>query len=100
MAPIGITTIINQPPFNGDYLERPQGPAGTRNMAKRDTALTNIAAEKAVLGALLRAGSPMPFFQVADMLKADMFSVPLHQLVYGAIRDICEGGKKPSRTLL
>lgn len=69
-------------------------------MAKRDAALTNIPAEKAVLGALLRAGSPHAFFQVADMLKADMFSVPLHQLVFGAIRDICEEGKKPSRTLL
>lgn len=67
-------------------------------MAKREAALTNIAAEKAVLGAVLR--SEHAYWQVADLLTSAMFSSQVHQQIFGVVRDICEEGRKVSRTLI
>jgi replicative DNA helicase len=51
----------------------------------------NVAAERAVLGACLKSDSA--FWGVADKLRADQFYQPLHQQIFGVIRDICTEGK-------
>ncbi len=67
-------------------------------MAKRESTLVNISAEKAVIGAVLRSESS--YWQVADLLRADQFYLPVHQQIYGVVRDICEEGKKLSHPLV
>ncbi|WP_029002750.1 replicative DNA helicase [Azorhizobium doebereinerae] len=67
-------------------------------MAKRESTLVNIPAEKAVIGAVLRSESA--YWQVADLLRADQFYQPIHQQIYGVVRDICEEGKKLSHPLV
>ncbi|MFG1417191.1 DnaB-like helicase C-terminal domain-containing protein [Xanthobacter sp. V0B-10] len=51
----------------------------------------NPAAERAVLGACLK--SEQAFWQIADTLRADQFYAPLHQQIFGVVRDICTEGR-------
>lgn len=68
-------------------------------MAKRDLErLKNVAAEKSVIGAILR--SEHAFWQVEDILRADMFTYRPYQMIFAAVRDICTEGKKPTRKMV
>lgn len=54
--------------------------------------LENLAAEQIVIGALLL--SPASYWQVSDVLSAQHFVRPIHQQIFGAIKDIlAENGK-------
>jgi replicative DNA helicase len=59
---------------------------------------SNIYAERAVLGALIRNEST--YWHVAGILRRDQFAVDLHQKIFGVIADICEEGKRLSLTLM
>jgi replicative DNA helicase len=59
---------------------------------------SNLAAEKAVIGALLK--SEQAYWTVADKIKQEHFTDPLHQQIFGVVRDICEEGKRLSLVLL
>jgi replicative DNA helicase len=64
----------------------------------RQPVMSDLNAEKAVLGALLR--SEHQFWSISDTLQADMFSKPIHREIFGAIRDLLLGGKKLSIAVL
>lgn len=67
-----------------------------RDLAPAVTA--NLYAERAVLGALMKGDSM--YWSIAGTLRQDHFSVPLHQKIFGVVRDICEEGKRLSLTLM
>lgn len=56
----------------------------------------NLKAEAAILGGLMR--SPGDYWRLADMVKADHFTSPLHRDIYNAISAICESSGKMSVT--
>lgn len=58
----------------------------------------NIAEEKIVLGKLLQ--SEASYWSVAEVLRPIHFARPIHQAIYGAIRDILTDGKKLSLTAI
>lgn len=57
-----------------------------------------VAVERNFLGCLLR--SPHDFWDVNDMVAPDMFSVPVHQKIYDAIRSIAQGGRQVTNATL
>lgn len=57
-----------------------------------------LANEKAFIGSLLR--SPASFWQVNDLVTADMFSIPHYRDIYSAVRDMSEGGRQVTITAL
>lgn len=69
-----------------------------RNLPAKAVATNTALAERAVLGALLK--NETLYWQVSDILRQDHFSLPLHQQIYGVIRDICEESKRLTLALL
>ena len=67
-------------------------------MATRNAPLTNLVAEKHLLGGLLR--SEGSFWHIANLLRPDHFSNVVHQQIYSAIKDVCTEGKRLSLALL
>lgn len=57
-----------------------------------------LANEKAFIGSLLR--SPATFWNITDIVSADMFSMPHFRDIYSAVRDMSEGGRQVSITAL
>lgn len=60
--------------------------------------ISNVVAEQAVLGAIIR--SPQVYWQVADDLRAEYFTLPTHRDVFTAIREISEAGQRVTMVAL
>lgn len=67
-------------------------------MRTKSAPLTNLVAEKHLLGGLLK--SETAFWQVSNLLRPDHFSNSIHQQIYSAVRDICTEGKRLSLALV
>lgn len=65
---------------------------------QRVVQLTNVRAEKALLGALLR--SEHSFWEVSDTIKPTAFTVRLHSEIYATIQDVMLAGGKLTMTVL
>lgn len=67
-------------------------------MRTKAAPLTNLVAEKHLLGGLLK--SETAFWHVSNLLRPDHFSNNIHQQIYSAVRDICTEGKRLSLALV
>lgn len=64
----------------------------------RRAANTNVVAEQAVLGAMIQ--STEVYWKIADTLRSDFFTIPVHRDIFAAIKEVNEAGQRVTRTLL